>query len=76
MILIKTKLERINNKLFLEIPESILNDLDISLNDEVSIRIENGNIVITKEEKELTVEDRLNIYSSKNLIKKYDWGKV
>lgn len=76
MILIKTKLERINNKLFLEIPESILNDLDISLNDEVSIRIENGNIVISKEEKELTVEDRLNIYSSKNLIKKYDWGKV
>ncbi|HQC83709.1 MAG TPA: hypothetical protein PLB45_02410 [Bacilli bacterium] len=76
MILIKTKLERINNKLFLEIPESILNDLDISLNDEVSIRIENGNIVITKEEKELTVEDRLNIYSSKNLIKKYDWGEV
>jgi antitoxin component of MazEF toxin-antitoxin module len=76
VILIKTKLERINNKLFLEIPESILNDLDISLNDEVSIRIENGNIVITKEEKELTVEDRLNIYSSKNLIKKYDWGKV
>jgi len=62
--------------LFLEIPESILNDLDISLNDEVSIRIENGNIVITKEEKELTVEDRLNIYSSKNLIKKYDWGEV
>jgi len=76
VILIKTKLERINNKLFLEIPESILNDLDISLNDEVSIRIENGNIVITKEEKELTVEDRLNIYSSKNLLKKYDWGKV
>jgi len=76
VILIKTKLERINNKLFLEIPESILNDLDISLNDEVSIRIENGNIVITKEEKELTVEDRLNIYSSKNLIKKYDWGEV
>ena len=31
---------------------------------------------LCKEEKELTVEDRLNIYSSKNLIKKYDWGKV
>ncbi len=73
----KAKIEKINNKFFVELPDEVIKALNIKSNDDLQVLIKDNKIVLEdKENSEMSLEDRLDYYSSKNLIKKYDWGKV
>jgi len=63
-------IKKIDDKLYLELPESF------SKKEDLNIKIETNRIVVEKKNKETTIEERLEDYSSKNFIKKYDWGNV
>lgn len=75
--ILKAKIEKINNKFFVELPDEVIKALNIKSNDDLQVLIKDDKIVLEdKENSEMSLEDRLDYYSSKNLIKKYDWGKV
>lgn len=74
----ETIIKKENGKYFVEIPDKLLSKLDIN-NKEVNIDIEDGKLVLSSklnDNKELSLSERLDYYSKKNLIKKYDWGKI
>ena len=62
-------LQKWGNSNGIRIPKQILADLDIKVNDKLSIRSFNNEIIIKKEQKHKTLQDRLEEYYKKPISK-------
>jgi len=57
-----TKIQRWGNSQAIRIPKSILTIANMHENDEVDIKVQSGNIIITPAKKHKTLKDRLKGY--------------
>ena len=71
----EARLQKWGNSDGIRIPSSILKSLGIKTNDIVNIAQEDDKIVISKQKKHLTFEERLANCNSKEGTEPYDWGK-
>ena len=62
-------LQKWGNSNGIRIPKQILADLDIKVNDKLSIRSFNNEIIIKKEQKHKTLQDRLEEFYKKPISK-------
>lgn len=75
----ETRLQKWGNSDGIRIPSSFLKTLDLKTNDVVELIQEEDKIIILKQKKHLTLEERFNLFeklpkSEKGLVEPYDWG--
>jgi len=75
----ETRLQKWGNSDGIRIPSSFLKTLDLKTNDVVELIQEEDKIIILKQKKHLTLEERFNLFEKlpkleKGLVEPYDWG--
>ena len=71
----EAKLQKWGNSDGIRIPSTILKTLNLKTNDKVNVEQVDDKIVISKQKKHLTFEERVAKYNGENLVEPYDWGK-
>lgn len=70
------KLQKWGNSNGIRIPKNIIDDLNIKENDRLEIVKEENKIIITKKSPNyLSLKERIEAYSGRNLAKDFDWGE-
>ena len=59
----------------IRIPKNILDQMQLSVSDTLEIEVENNTIVLRKQFKHKTFEERLAAYNGKISTCDYDWGE-
>jgi antitoxin MazE len=63
------------NSLGIRIPKKILNQLNIQASDVLQMEIENGAIIIKKQFRHKSFEERLADYNGEITVSEFDWGE-
>ena len=72
----EARLQKWGNSDGIRIPSNILKSLNLKTDDILNIEKVEDKIVITKQKRHLTFEERVQKYNGKNLVEPYDWGEV
>ncbi len=61
----------------IRIPNALMNSLNLKTSDKVNMVLEDDKIIITKvkDNKKISLKDRIASYNGPNLIEPYDWGR-
>ena len=59
----------------IRIPKSVLEELDITIEDKLDLEVMDGKIIITKAFRHKTFEERVAEYGKEVQFYKYDWGE-
>lgn len=70
-----TTIQKWGNSQGIRIPKPILEELNISENEEVDLIVENNSLVIKKVNKRKTIQELFEGYDGIYKPKEYDWGK-
>jgi antitoxin MazE len=63
------------NSLGIRIPKKILNQLNIQASDVLQLYVENDTIIIKKQFKHKSFEERLADYNGEITVSEFDWGE-
>ena len=72
-----TQVKAWGNSCAIRIPADILREAGVHREEELDIRVEGTDIVLSKTRRHKTLEERIAAYGGKlNLVKDYDWGEA
>lgn len=64
------------NSSAVRIPSEVLNEAGVKREDELDIRVEGSDIILSKTRRHKTLEERIAAYGGKlGIVKDYDWGE-
>ncbi len=70
-----TKIKAWGNSCGIRIPASVLEDAGMKVEDEINIRVDGSDIVLSKKVRHKSLEERMAAYGGKLRLIKYDWGE-
>ena len=71
-----TQVKAWGNSSAIRIPAEILKEAGVQREDELDIRVNGTDIILTKTRRHKTLEERIAAYGGKlNVLKDYDWGE-
>ena len=72
----ETRLQKWGNSIGIRIPHSILKELNLKINDLISIEKVDDRVVITKQIKQkISLAERFKEYHGENLAKEFEWDE-
>lgn len=72
----QTRIQKWGNSHAVRLPKVLLEELQIHENDEVELKIENGNLIILPVKKHRTLQDRIAEYQGDYIVEEWDTGKI
>ena len=72
----EAKIQKWGNSLGIRIPHNIIKELHLKTNDIVDIKQKGNQIIITKLNPKISLQDRVNTYQGENLCKDFVWDDV
>lgn len=72
----KVKLQKWGNSMGIRIPNLLLKEFDLKLNDELKLTYDDDKIIITKSKnKQISLAELFKNYKGKNLAKDFEWDE-
>ncbi len=75
LVMEQVSIKKWGNSMGIRIPKSILEKLHIGVSDTLQLEIKDDAIILKKEFKHKTFEERLEEYDGKITVGEFDWGE-